>query len=373
MKPMSTSTALVPVPAAPIGTGQSTEPDDRDLGASADEAARHALAIFRLPDADERTLWEDFAGELKPTTRATYESKLRGFARWLDVPVTALPAVVLANDAGAFTAAVVRYKRHLTDAGRKPATVNLSIAAIGFLVQLLHRVGRIDWTLKVRGLKAVRYRDVEGPGERAVRDMLAELQKPTPFPAKAARDAAMLLLGVTMGLRRSEVVNLDVEDVVLDAEDRVVTLHVLGKARDEKEPMTVPRRTGMALAEWLRHRRGFVMDPRLEPGAPEGARLRTPLFVACTNSARKTRAAERMTDEGFAWALGTLARRAGISKRVRCHSLRHQFVTSSLRAGARLEDVAEAARHRDPKVTMLYRDRLEDTQGRIADLVDRLF
>ena len=53
-----------------------------------------------------------------------------------------------------------------------------------------------------------------------------------------------------------------------------------------------------------------------------------------------------------------LARRAGISKQIAPHSLRHTFITLALDAGVPLRDVQEAASHADPRTTM------RDNRGR---------
>ena len=49
-----------------------------------------------------------------------------------------------------------------------------------------------------------------------------------------------------------------------------------------------------------------------------------------------------------------LARRAGITKRISPHCLRHSFITAALDAGVALRDVQEAASHSDPRTTMRY-------------------
>jgi integrase/recombinase XerD len=49
-----------------------------------------------------------------------------------------------------------------------------------------------------------------------------------------------------------------------------------------------------------------------------------------------------------------VARRAGITKPVGPHTLRHAFITAALDAGVSLRDVQEAASHADPPTTMRY-------------------
>jgi site-specific recombinase XerD len=54
--------------------------------------------------------------------------------------------------------------------------------------------------------------------------------------------------------------------------------------------------------------------------------------------------------------------RAGISKHVSPHTLRHAFITAALDAGVPLRDVQEAASHADPRTTMRY-DRARTSPG----------
>jgi len=67
-----------------------------------------------------------------------------------------------------------------------------------------------------------------------------------------------------------------------------------------------------------------------------------------------------------------LARRAGITKRISPHSLRHSFITAELDAGVPLRDVQEAASHADPPTTMPY-DRGRQSLDRHATYVVAAF
>ena len=49
-----------------------------------------------------------------------------------------------------------------------------------------------------------------------------------------------------------------------------------------------------------------------------------------------------------------LSKRAGITKRISPHSLRHSFINEALGASVPLRDVHEAASHADPRTTMRY-------------------
>ena len=71
-------------------------------------------------------------------------------------------------------------------------------------------------------------------------------------------------------------------------------------------------------------------------------------------------------------AVKRLSKRAGITKRVSPHSLRHSFITAALDAGVLLRDVQEAASHADPRTTMRY-DRAHQSLDRHATYIVAAF
>jgi integrase/recombinase XerD len=62
----------------------------------------------------------------------------------------------------------------------------------------------------------------------------------------------------------------------------------------------------------------------------------------------------RLDRHGAARIVRRVTRRAGISKKVGPHTLRHACITAALDAGIPLRDVQEAASHADPRTTMRY-------------------
>lgn len=77
-----------------------------------------------------------------------------------------------------------------------------------------------------------------------------------------------------------------------------------------------------------------------------GERTTGPILVGAKGGRMDLYAADRLVKR--------LARRAGITKRISPHSLRHSFITAALDAGVPLRDVQEAASHADPRTTMRY-------------------
>ncbi len=77
---------------------------------------------------------------------------------------------------------------------------------------------------------------------------------------------------------------------------------------------------------------------------------------------------QRLDRHGAAWVVRRVARRAGITKPVGPHTLRHAFITAALDAGVPLRDVQEAASHADPRTTMRY-DRARGSLDRHATYI----
>jgi integrase len=91
-----------------------------------------------------------------------------------------------------------------------------------------------------------------------------------------------------------------------------------------------------------------------------GERVNGPIFLAPNG--------RQLDRHGAARNVRRVAIRAGISKPVGPHTLRHAFITAALDAGVPLRDVQEAASHVDPRTTMRY-DRARGSPGRHATYV----
>ena len=76
----------------------------------------------------------------------------------------------------------------------------------------------------------------------------------------------------------------------------------------------------------------------------------------------------RLDRHGAARVVRRVARRAGITKPVGPHTLRHAFITAALDAGVPLREVQEAASHADPRTTMRY-DRARGSLDRHATYI----
>ena len=161
--------------------------------------------------------------------------------------------------------------------------------------------------------------------------------------ASSPDDAALVTMLGLLGLRISEACGADISDLGSERGHR--TLHIIGKGNKPALiplPVPVARTLDLATAE-----RG------------EGPILRT-------------RSGARMDRYAASRAVARLAKRAGITHRVGCHSLRHSYITAALDAGVPLRDVQIAARHADPRTTTRY-DRARGNLDRHANYIVAAF
>lgn len=167
--------------------------------------------------------------------------------------------------------------------------------------------------------------------------------------ATGLRDRALLELLYSSGLRISEAVGLDRDDLSLD--ERLV--RVVGKGDRERQ---VP--VGEVALSWLRR---YVDGPRqawladTEP-APRGG----PVFVSEKG---------KRLDRRRAWEMmAATARLAGLKRGISPHTLRHSFATHLLEGGADLRVVQELLGHASISTTQLYThltgERIKDVYAR---------
>ena len=303
-----------------------------------------ANALVKAEPADG--LLAAFLSGRSECTRRAYSQDLEDFGRFLGVNrVSEAATMLLSRGHGNANALALAWKASLQERRLQAATINRRLAALRSLVQLARTLGIVAWTLEVRNVRAESYRDTRGPGRHGVRLLLDEIERRR--DKKALRDRAALRLLYDLGLRRSEVVGLDVDDLDLDTG----TVAVLGKGRTQKTNLTLPGPTKEAIQQWLEAR-------GTEPG---------PLF---TNLDR-ARKGYRLTGTSLYRIVRRLGEQVGL--KVRPHGLRHTAITEACKLaqakGMGLEEVLDFSRHRDVKVLMVYRDRERDVQGQLATLV----
>jgi integrase/recombinase XerD len=160
---------------------------------------------------------------------------------------------------------------------------------------------------------------------------------------QALRTAAIVAVLLLCGLRVSELVGADVDELGQDRGHRVLRFKAKG---DGQHVVALPAPALERLDVYLAGRQDLAGDrlPVLLGGA--GARTRRPLFV--------TESGGRL-DRGAVWRLlRRLAKAAGIAVVMSPHVLRHTYATLARDAGVPLDDVQDGLGHADPRTTRRY-------------------
>jgi integrase/recombinase XerC len=219
--------------------------------------------------------------------------------------------------------------------GLSRATVARKLSALRTFVRFMRREGWIDHDPVA--LAASPKREQKVPAHLSVEEMSRLLDMPDTSTPLGRRDRAILELFYASGLRLSELVGLDLEDVNLSA--RMV--RVMGKGAKER---LVPfnETAKKTLLEWLRARTPLRSAARtLKPLTRD-----EPLFI----NARGGRLTGRSVQRLLAGYISGCSTRFGISP----HALRHSFATHLLQNGADLRAIQELLGHVQLSTTQRY-------------------
>lgn len=225
---------------------------------------------------------------------------------------------------------IVEYLLTLRRKNYAEATVARKVAALKSFFQYLQAEGTIHGN-PAESLESPRVgRSLPKPLSVTQVDELLEqpLKRNTP---EARRDRAMLELLYAAGLRVSELVSLNVEDLNMSGP----YVRCMGKGSKER---TIPihEQAAAAVGSYLDDGRAALVKGRKENA----------LFV--------NRRGERLTRQGFWLILKQYAKEANISSPVTPHTLRHSFATHMLRGGAPLRNVQELLGHANISTTQVY-------------------
>lgn len=169
------------------------------------------------------------------------------------------------------------------------------------------------------------------PDVLSVEDVTQLLETPDTDKPRGARDRAMLELSYAAGLRVSELVNLKLQDINLEAG----FVRVLGKGSKERL-VPIGLHAKDKIESYVEKSRKSLLKNQASPY----------LFVA--------RAARPITRQGFWKLLRKYAMLAQLNKKVTPHSLRHSFASHLLEGGADLRAVQVMLGHVDIATTQIY-------------------
>ena len=254
-------------------------------------------------------------------TLSSYIRDLNQFRTWLlDSGITDLRKVK--------KEAINEYLLHMTQIGKSPATVTRSTASIKSFYAYLLQSGAI----KANPAKSVAAMKVERkyPEILTNREVELFLEQPKCVDEKGFRDHAMLELLYATGIRVSELIGLNVEDVNLSAG------FIRCTSRGKERIVPLYHTAVKALEDYVRNIR-----PRIIADEEEHA-----LFVNMNG--------ERMSRQGFWKIIKYYQEKAEIDKDITPHTLRHSFAVHLLENGADLRSIQEMLGHADISSTQIY-------------------
>jgi site-specific recombinase XerD len=274
------------------------------------------------------------AAEKSSATRRAYAADLAHFTTWCEASSeSALPATPIA---------VARYLSHLADGGWKVATIERRVAAI----RSAHKAAGLEPPTNAEGVKAVMRGIRRSKGARqtkkapATADIIATLRYPETLAG--IRDRAIVLTGFAAGLRRSELVELNIDDIQFRPRGMLIQIRH-SKTDQEAAGATIPVPRGdklkpvAGLEHWLAAS-GITAGPLFRPVDRHG-RI----------------GAQRLTGRSVARIVKRAVKAAGIDERAFAgHSLRAGFVTSALENGEDLLKIMGITRHTDVNTLKEY-------------------
>ena len=269
------------------------------------------------------TAYEDFLKNEKQASANTVSSYLRDvhqFAAAMDGRDVDLTQVV--------TRDVEDYANSLMKRGKSPATVTRSVASLKSFYSCLMSKGFVNRN-PAKGVSPAKV-ERKLPQVLTSKEVELFLEQPECTDLKGYRDRAMLELLYATGIRVSELIDLDIDDLNLPGG----VLKCFSKGRERIIPLysTAVR----ALNEYINSVRPQLVESPNE----------TALFVNMSG--------ERMSRQGFWKLIKYYQEKAGIQKDITPHTLRHSFAAHLLENGADLRSIQEMLGHADISSTQIY-------------------
>lgn len=221
-----------------------------------------------------------------------------------------------------------KYIKSLTKANKKSSTISRNLATIRAFYQFLLRNKKVkkDPTENVHAPKV----EKKIPSVLTAKEVELLLNQPSNFDLKGIRDKAMLEFAYATGMRVTEIISLNIEDV--NIEESYVNCNTGNKKR------TIPLGSIslQALKEYVEKARPVLIKDENDK----------PLFVNING--------KRLTRQGFWKIVKYYKEQANISKDITPHVLRHSFATHLLRNGADLKSIQAMLGHSDISSTQVY-------------------
>ena len=223
---------------------------------------------------------------------------------------------------------IKKYLENLKNIGKKTSTIFRNLASIRSFYQYLVRTKKIkeDPTEGIQSPKV----EKRVPSVLSSKEVELLLEQPKAVDLKGIRDKAMLEFAYATGMRVTEIINLNLEDVNL--KEGYVSCTNANKQRN----IPLGAISINALKEYIKKARPYLIKSEDEKS----------LFVNING--------KRLTRQGFWKIVKFYKEQAHIDKDITPHVLRHSFATHLLQNGADLKAIQVMLGHSDISSTQVY-------------------
>lgn len=275
---------------------------------------------------------------LSQNTIISYERDLKSY-------ITYMEKVELIESLNGITRVhIVHFLNHLKQQGKSSKTLARHVASIRSFHQFLLREKATENDPSVHIETPQTERSL--PKVLSLSEVEALLEAPSDKGPLPLRDKAMLELLYATGIRVSELINLNLEDLHLT----MGFVRCIGKGNKER---IIP----------LGRTATNILESYLKDGRPKLYSKQNH-----TESLFLNHHGKRLTRQGFWKILKSLAKKANIEKELTPHTLRHSFATHLLENGADLRAVQEMLGHADISTTQIY---THVTKTRLKDVYSK--
>jgi len=259
------------------------------------------------------------------------------------------------------------------DSRYAPATVNRYLCAVRRVIKEAWRHHLItaeeyQRATDVQSVSAQRLPTGRELETEEIRNLISACLKDEENPTLGIRDAAIISLMYSSGLRRAEVVALDFDDLNLNKKE----LRVIGKRNKERKAFLASGAV-RAIEKWI-GLRGIIPGP-LFYSVNKGGNIVRYRNARLSDGEKKQgvtpdRIIARLSDQTIYHIIDKRAADAGLIKKATPHDMRRTFVSDLLDVGVDLATVSKMAGHEDTNTTKRYDRRSSSVMRDAAEKLD---
>ena len=223
---------------------------------------------------------------------------------------------------------IKKYLMYLQDMNKKTSTISRNLASIRSFYQFLLRNKKIK-TDPTEGIQSPKI-EKKAPNILSSKEVELLLEQPNCIDLKGIRDKAMLEFAYATGMRVTEIISLDIDDVNLE------TGFVVCRNNGKQRSIPLGTLSLKALENYIKDARPILIKDENNKA----------LFVNING--------RRLTRQGFWKIVKYYKDQAHINKDITPHVLRHSFATHLLQNGADLKAIQVMLGHSDISSTQVY-------------------